>query len=270
MTEPACVMRQADVIQAAETLVNEHQSGARFQPFATAFGMAGVDDAYAVQREYVRLQMQARAVGAAGYKIGLTSKRMQEMCGIDSPIAGVVLKDCVHQSGASISSSAYGRAGLEFEIAIRLARDLAPTGHVLGLAEVADAVDAVCPAIEIIDDRHADYRSLDVLSVIADNSWNAGIVLGDFVRPWPDLAAIEGIVAVDGQHTDRGFGRDVLGHPFHPVAWLASHLARSGTPLRAGDIVMTGNLVTTKFPEAPCTYRFDLVGLGSVKLSVRR
>ena len=74
MTEPACVMRHADVIQAAETLVNEHQSGARFQPFATAFGMAGVDDAYAVQREYVRLQMQARAVGAAGYKIGLTSQ----------------------------------------------------------------------------------------------------------------------------------------------------------------------------------------------------
>jgi 2-keto-4-pentenoate hydratase len=269
MTEPRSRMPEGDVVRAAEALVNEHRSGTAFRPFAPAFGIAGVDDAYAVQREYVRLQMQARGASAAGYKIGLTSKRMQEMCGIGSPIAGVILKDRVHQSGVSLSASAYGRMGIEFEIAIRLGRDLPPAGHVLGLADVADAIDAVCPAIEIIDDRRADYRNLEVVSVIADNSWNAGIVLGDFVRPWPELAAIEGIVAVDGQHTDRGFGRDVLGHPFQPVAWLASHLARGETPLRAGDIVMTGNLVTTKFPDRPCAYRFDLVGLGSVELSVR-
>ncbi len=147
-------------------------------------------------------------------------------------------------------------------------RDLEPRGRALGFAEVAEAVDAICPAIEIVDDRRADYRNLEVLSVIADNSWNAGIVLGDFVRSWPELKSIEGIVAMDGTITDRGFGRDVLGHPFHPVAWLATHLARIGTPLRAGDIVMTGNLVTTKFPEPPCAYRFDLIGLGSVEVSI--
>jgi 2-keto-4-pentenoate hydratase len=269
MTEPACGMPERDVIRAAEALVDEHRSSVRFRPFAAAFGMSGVDDAYAVQREHVRLQMLARHTSAAGYKIGLTTKRMQEMCGIDSPIAGVVLKDRVHGSGAAVSVSAYGRMGLEFEIAVRLGRDLVPAGHVLGLADVANAVDAVCPAIEIIDDRHADYRNLEVLSVIADNSWNAGIVLGDFVHPWPELASIEGIVSVNGENTDRGFGRDVLGHPFHSVAWLASHLARSGTPLRAGAIVMTGNLVTTKFPEPPCAYRFELIGLGSVELSVQ-
>ncbi len=147
-------------------------------------------------------------------------------------------------------------------------RDLQPAGEQLGFAQVAEAVDAICPAIEIVDDRRADYRNLEVLSVIADNSWNAGIVLGDFVRSWPELESIEGIVAMDGTITDRGFGRDVLGHPFHPVAWLATHLARIGTPLRAGDIVMTGNLVTTKFPEPPCAYRFDLIGLGSVEVSI--
>jgi 2-keto-4-pentenoate hydratase len=262
-------MTAGNLIGAAEALVNEHRSGARFQPFATAFGIASVGDAYGVQREYVRLQMQARRTGVAGHKIGLTSKRMQEMCGIDSPIAGVVLEDRVHRSGVAVRASAYGRIGLEFEIAVRLGRDLQPGGRDLEFAEVAAAVDAICPAIEIIDDRHADYRNLEVLSVIADNAWNAGIVLGDFVRSWPDLAAIAGVVAVDGQEVDRGFGRDVLGHPFHPVAWLAGHLARSETPLRAGDIVMTGNLVTTKFPERPSTYRFDLVGVGSVELSIQ-
>lgn len=257
-----------EATKAAAALVNEHASGVKFHPFAAAFGIGSLDDAYAVQRDYVRLQMQARGTGSAGYKIGLTAKRMQEMCGIDSPIAGVVLKDRVHRPGATVRASAYGRVGLEFEIAVRLGRDLEPGGRALGPVEVAAAVDAICPAIEIIDDRHADYRNLEVLSVIADNAWNAGIVLGDFVRSWPELASIEGVVAVGGTITDRGFGRDVLGHPFHPVAWLATHLARAGTPLRAGEIVMTGNLVTTKFPQPPCAYRFDLAGLGAVEVAI--
>lgn len=256
------------VIKAAQALVNEHRSGVKFQPFAAAFGLAGVDDAYAVQREYVRLQMQARGTRAIGYKIGLTTKRMQEMCGIDSPIAGIVLQDRVHASGVSLNATAYGRMGLEFEIAMRLGRDLAPGDGAPGLADVAAAIDAVCPAIEIIDDRRADYRNLDVLSVIADNSWNSGIVLGAFVRAWPDPAAIEAVVSMDGKVIDRGSGRDVLGHPFHAVAWLATHLARMGTALRAGDIVMTGNTVTTKFPDRPAAYRFELMGLGSVDLSI--
>jgi 2-keto-4-pentenoate hydratase len=260
---------EGGAIKAAEALLDEHRSGVKFRPFAATFGIAGVDDAYAVQREYVRLQMQARGTSGVGYKIGITTKRMQDMCGIDSPIAGVVLQDRVHASGARLGASAYGRAGLEFEIAVRLKRDLRPGGSVPNLADVADAVDAVCPAIEIIDDRGADYgAALEVLSVIADNCWHGGIVLGTFVRSWPDLAAIEAIVSMDGSVIDRGSGRDVLGHPFHAVAWLAAHLARMGTTLRAGDIVMTGNTVTTKFPDRPCAYRFGLTGLGAVELSM--
>ncbi len=239
----------------------------RFSLLLRSFGIANVAEAYAVQRDFVRQQLQARGSSVAGYKIGLTSKRMQEMCGIDSPIAGVVLADRVHASGARLSASAYGRMGLEFEIAVRLKRDLVPQG-VPSLAEVADAVEAVCPALEIVDDRRADYRALDVLSLIADNAWNGGIVLGAFVTDWPELATIGGLISVDGMPLDRGSGGDVLGHPFHAVAWLAGHLAKEGEGLRAGDIVMTGSLVTTKFPDRSAAYRFDVKGLGTVELTV--
>jgi 2-keto-4-pentenoate hydratase len=261
------MMESASKIAAA--LIDEHRRGETFKPFAAARGIANAADAYAVQREYVRLLTQTRGVGAAGYKIGLTTKRMQEMCGIGSPIAGVVLADRVHASGATLALSAYGRVGLEFEIAVRLARDLHPGGRTLGLAEVADAVQAVAPAIEIIDDRRADYRALEALSVIADNGWNGGIVLGAFVRPWPDLASVEAVVFADGGRLDNGFGRDILGHPFHSVAWLAGHLADTGTALRAGDIVMTGSLVTTKFPDNASAYRYELTGLGAVELAIK-
>jgi len=259
---------QDGLIKAAQALMTEHRTGVTFRPFAAAFGLASVADAYAMQREFVRLQRQERGAGVAGYKVGLTAKRMQEMCGIDTPIAGVVLQDRVHASGASLSASSYGRVGLEFEIAVRLARELRPSGLALELADVANAVDAVCPAIEIIDDRHADYRNLEVLSVIADNSWNAGIVLGEFQGAWPDLATIGTVVSMDGKAIDRGSGQDVLGHPFHAVAWLAAHLAKMGATLHPGDIVMTGNTVTTKFPDKKSAYRFDLMGVGSVALSI--
>ena len=142
-----------DAGKAAEMLMTVHANGTPFAPFATTFGIANVSDAYAVQRDYVALQMRSRGTGAAGYKIGLTSKRMQEMCGIDSPIAGVVLSDRVHASGTSVSASAYGRMGLEYEIAVRLKRDLVPDG-VPSLAEVADAVDAVCAAMQASIPRH--------------------------------------------------------------------------------------------------------------------
>jgi len=258
----------AGVHEAAKALMREHSEGVTYKPFAAAHGITDADHAYAVQREYVRLQMQTRTTAPAGYKIGLTSKRLQEMCGIDSPMAGVVLKDRVHASGATLRAADYGRLGLEFEVAVRLGRDLVAAGHPPTLTEVAAVVDGVGPAVEIIDDRGADYRTLDALSLIADNGWNGGIVVGALKQPWPGLAEAEGVVSRDGTIIDRGFGRELLGHPFHAVAWLATHLTGQGGALRAGDIVMCGSVVTTKFPDRASAYRYELSGLGAIEVSI--
>jgi 2-keto-4-pentenoate hydratase len=88
--------------------------------------------------------------------------------------------------------------------------------------------------------------------------------------PTPGLARIKGVVSLDGMVIDRGSGRDVLGHPFHAVVWLAGHLAGMGMRLRAGDVVMTGSVVTTKFPDGPAAYRFHVGGLGAVEVTLRR
>jgi 2-keto-4-pentenoate hydratase len=251
----------------ARMLIDEHQRGVRFRPFAAAVGIANLDRAYEVQRSYVRLQMRDRSTTAVGYKVGLTSPRMQAMCKIDRPVAGVVLRDRVHQSGAVVEARDYGRLGLEFELAVRLGRDLRGDAAV-DLVAVVQAVDSIAPAVEIVDDRHCDYATLDVLSLVADNSWNAGMVLGAWCVPLANLESLDGVMSVDGKAQDRGSGRDVLGHPYNSVAWVAQHLAGTNDKLRAGDIVMTGNWVTTKFPAASSTYRFDVQGLGAVELSV--
>ena len=134
---------------------------------------------------------------------------------------------------------------------------------------VAAAVEAVCAAIELVDDRAADYAATDIGSLVADNSWNEGVVLGEFRRDWPDLGGVTARVLRDGEEIDRGSGADVLGHPFEPLTWLANHLAARGQGLRAGDIVSTGSIATTRFPDAPETCRFVVEGIGDVTLVVR-
>jgi len=255
----------------AEWLIREHAASERFVPFAQARHIDSISNAYEVQQRFVQLRGEAFASLSAGYKIGLTSKSMQAMCHIDTPVAGVILASQVHHAGVELRRSGYGRLGIEFEIAVRLRSEVSiqPDGTA-SIELVAAAIDAVCPAIEIVDDRHCDYKTLDVLSLVADNAWNAGVVLGEFKTSWPDLAAVQGAVYLDGSHTalDHGLGSAVLGHPFVPVAWLAEHLAKQGETLRAGDIVMTGSMVTTKFPVAPGHWDFVVHGLGSVQLQV--
>ena len=246
----------------AGTLVAEHRDGTKFHR------LDGINDlaaAYRVQDAYIGAIIGDN--GTAGYKIGLTSKRMQEMCGIDQPIRGTIFSNRVAGSGAHLSLADYHHLGLEFEICVRLGRDLAPTGVPFTPESAGEAVDAVAAAIELVDDRHADYSVLHCETLVADNSWNAGIVVGAFVPPPARLDEVEGIAFQDGVELARGRGADALGHPFVPLAWLANHLAGSGRMLRTGDLVMTGSIVTTRFPAGAFNYRFDVSGIGSVELS---
>ncbi|MEX2479418.1 MAG: fumarylacetoacetate hydrolase family protein [Gammaproteobacteria bacterium] len=254
--------------QRAGQLFDQHRRGMRFTPFTGSATLPDLDAAYAVQEAFVRLLCAAEGTRVAGWKIGLTSPRMQALLGIDSPIAGAVLATRIQASGSTFSRAAFGRFGLECEIAVRLGGDLPAAGAPYDVAAVAAAVEAVCAAIEIVDDRAADYTVTDIGSLVADNSWNAGLVLGEFQTHWPDLAEVCGVVWRDGVEIDRGRGADVLGHPFVPLAWLANHLAARGQGLAAGDIVSTGSLAPTRFPEAPERCRFTVAGIGAVELTV--
>jgi 2-oxo-3-hexenedioate decarboxylase/2-keto-4-pentenoate hydratase len=246
----------------AEQLVAEHRTGVTFHKLD---GISSLSDAYRVQDAYAAVTIGDDV--CAGYKIGLTSKRMQQMCGIDQPICGTIFSRKVFRSGAHLKLADYGRLGLEFEICARLGRDLDASNAPFTPEQVGEAIDGVAAAIEIVDDRQADYSVLDINTLVADNSWNAGVVLGNFAPPPPRLDTLEGIAYQDGTELARGQGADALGHPFVPLAWLANHLAANGRHLRKGDIVMTGSIVTTRFPTTPFTYRFDVAGLESVEVS---
>jgi 2-keto-4-pentenoate hydratase len=103
-------------------------------------------------------------------------------------------------------------------------------------ADVAQAVEAYLPAIEIVDDRYADWQTLGAPTLVADDFFAAGCVLGEQVArsAAPDLLDIVGRAVINGVEDGRGTGADVLGHPHHALAWLANHLAADGKALRAG------------------------------------
>jgi 2-keto-4-pentenoate hydratase len=251
----------------AESLVGEHDINAQFKPLGMPDKPATIPDAYDIQDRYVAL-LRERLGDAVGYKVGLTSAPMQTFCGIDHPLAGVVLAKRVYKSGATVRCSDFGRLGLEFEIAARIKSDV-PLTDVPWTAELIEPhIDGVCAAIELVDDRSADYTNLDVLSVIADNSWNGGIVLSELAMEWPDLEDVLGRATKDNVAIGEGHGRDILGHPFNSVAWLATQLASRGAELKAGQIVMTGSVMKTVFPTEDAIYCFDLEKIGSVEVRV--
>ena len=253
--------------RAAEWLLAEHQAGRRFTTLPPPDAPAAISDAYDIQDKYVALLRRQRGE-PIGYKVGLTSAAMQAFCRIDHPIAGVVLASRLHRSGAKVRRSDFGRLGLEFEVAVRIKSDIPVTQTSYTAATITPHIDGVCAAIELVDDRAADYSSLDVRSLVADNSWNAGIVLSEFRADWPDLAPALGRASQDGNSLGEGHGRDILGHPFNSVAWLATQLAARGETLKAGQVVMTGSVMKTVFPEQDAHYRFDLEGLGVVEVHV--
>ena len=254
----------------AGEVLRSHAERRRYEPIAAKYGIADLSGAYDVQDEVVRRRSEARRAQPVGYKIGLTTPRMQEMCGVDSPLSGVVLDTHVYRSGASVPLSPFVHLGVEFEVAVRIGRDIEPD-RLPGTPDAARAfVDAICPAIELIEDRNADYKTLDALSLAADNAWNAGIVLGNFQTSYPDPGQLPAEVALNDETIDHGNSREALGHPFAAVIWLAKHLATRGKNLRKGEVVMTGSIVPTRFPKPGDRYRLSLNGLGSVEVAISK
>lgn len=244
----------------AEKLVEDHNERRRFEPFAAAYGITTVAQAYAAQREFVALRTGNSPI--VGYKVGLTSQAMQAQCGLDAPVSGIITARNVLSSPATLALKEFVRLGAEIEIAVRLKRDVA-SGD-----DIATAVDAVAPAMEIVDNRNCDYAMLDGLSFIADNAWHEAIVLGEWQNTWPELAVVRASLSSGGAEIASGLGGAALGHPFASVAWLADNLAKHGGQLRAGDIVMTGNLIKGQFPDSPISYRYTAEGLGPVVCNI--
>ena len=202
-----------------------------------------------------------------GYKIGCTSAVMQQYLDIPHPCAGGVFAKGVHDSGVRLRFGDYVRVGVECEIAVRLARSLSPGEGPFTAEWMMEAIEAYHPAIEIVDDRYVKWETMGAPTLVADDFFAAGCVLGKAVARTkaPDLLTVRGRALINGREAGQGTGADVLGHPHNALAWLANHLVDEGKGLHAGQIVLTGSLVKTVWLAAGDSVKMELDGLGTVE-----
>jgi len=222
-----------------------------------------MDLAYSVQQVNVDAR-RAQGERIVGRKIGLTSLAVQKQLGVDQPDFGALFADMAYGDGAPMSLARLIQPKVEAEIALVLEHDLTHEKHTF--ADILRASAFALSAIEVVDSRiqNWDIRFVDT---VADNASSALFVLGS--RPVLlsklDLVGCKMTMERGGEQVSAGVGAACLGNPLNAAVWLADVMVKLGTPLLAGDVVLTGALGPMVAVTQPGTFTAQIEGLGSVR-----
>ncbi|MEP5631652.1 MAG: 2-oxo-hept-4-ene-1,7-dioate hydratase [Tateyamaria sp.] len=240
-------MTPSDHAAAAAALLSAETTGVQIGLLTQRHPQMTMDDAYKIQTEIYRAKLAAgRRV--IGWKIGLTSKAMQNALGIDIPDSGILFDDMAFDHGAVVPKGRFIQPRIEAEIAFVMKSAL--SGTQVTREDALAATDYVAPSIEILDTRIQRVdpdtgNTRTVLDTISDNAANAGVVLGR-ERHAPDavdLRWIGAIVTRNGEVEETGLGAGVLNDPAQSVAWLARRMAQYGQSIEAGQIILSGSFI---------------------------
>ncbi|MEM1234685.1 MAG: 2-oxo-hepta-3-ene-1,7-dioic acid hydratase [Pseudomonadota bacterium] len=227
--------------EAAQDLLHAEATGTQIPLLSRRYAMA-MDDAYAIQSRVLEGKLaQGRRV--VGWKIGLTSKAMQDALGIDIPDSGILFDDMAFASGSTVPAGRFIQPRVEAEIAFVMK---APLAGGATREDVLNATDYVCPAIEILDTRilrrDADGQGRSVFDTISDNAANGGFVLGAPASVG-DLRWVGAILTRDGTVEETGLGAGVFNDPVESVVWLARRMASYAQRIEAGHIILSGSFI---------------------------
>ena len=221
-------------------------------------------EAYAAQEAYYRLAEPSYGA-VAGAKIATTTKVMQQLMGITHPLGGAIFARTIHASPASLRAADFVNLRIESEIGLMLGNNLPASRAPWTREAVARVVAGAMPAFELIEDRNADYAQTDAKSLIVENCWNGGVVIGATKSvPVADLVGIAGRLTVAGKNAGEGTAED----PCATLAWLANLLAERGRDLTAGMVVITGSLIPTVSIARGDRAVFTVEGLGEAVMDV--
>ncbi len=254
----------SDIIrQIADDLFRAEQTRTPIPPVRDRLPVGDVDAAYAVQRLNTD---RALAAGRrlVGRKIGLTSPAVQRQLGVDQPDYGMLYADMARADAEPIPLSDVLQPKAEAEIAFVLDRDLTP--ELPTMADLLRAIGFALPAIEVVGSRIAGW-DIRITDTIADNASSGLYVLGS--RPVRlesfDPVACRMRMRRGDQEVSSGQGSACLGSPLTASLWLARVMARAGSPLRAGDTILSGALGPMVAAGAGDAFEVEIEGLGQVR-----
>ena len=229
-----------------------------------------IDDGYAIQSEWVRLEL-ADGRTIKGRKIGLTSRAMQQASQITEPDYAPLMDDMFFATGSDIPIERFIAPRVEVELAFVLKAPLQGPG--VTLFDVLRATEYVTPALEIIDARIEQYdrdtrAPRKVFDTIADFAANAGIVVGGrAVKPDEvDLRWVGAMLYKNAVIEETGLAAAVLNHPATGVAWLANKIAPHGEGLKTGDIILGGSFTRPTSVVRGDVLHADYGALGSISM----
>jgi 2-keto-4-pentenoate hydratase len=249
----------------AADLAEAERSRVPIAPLTDGNPTIDVVDAYEIQLINIR-QRVAEGARVVGHKVGLSSKAMQQMMGVDEPDYGHLLDEMQAFEDTPVKAGSYLYPRVEVEVGFVLAEDL--PGAECTEDDVLAATAAFAPSIELIDTRITDWK-IKLCDTIADNASSAGFVLGaGRVAPETvDIQSIDAVLTRNGEVVASGRSDAVLGNPVTAVAWLARKVESFGVRLRKGDIVLPGSCTRAIDARPGDHFVAEFDGLGSVRLT---
>lgn len=257
-------MDTAAVLDAAERLASARLEGRAVEPLPEGCRPIDEAEAYVIQAAVHQRLIDAGFGSLAGWKLGGTNATAQAAFGIDGPVFGGVFSRGVHEGRGAFDVADFHAHGVECEVVVRFGRDVPPEAAPYDRGSIADYIDACRVGIEVVDNRYGDWKAAGVHTVIADDFFNRGCVLGEAVSDWNglDLAEARGTMGAGGETFGTGVGSAALGHPLEAAAWLANALARQGRGPAAGQFVFTGAMFPLTWLEGPASVVAGIDGLG--------
>lgn len=249
----------------ADALASAYKTGTPVDPPSTTSEMT-VADGYAIQTLQVE-RWVAEGASVRGHKVGLTSRAMQRMLGVDQPDFGRLLDSMFIASGECVPASRFIEPRIEPEIAFVLGRDLEGPG--VTLVDVIRSTEFVVASLELIDSRIRDWK-IALADTIADNASCGAVVLASrpILPKSLDLRLAGCNLYRNGSLAATGAGGAVLGDPVRAIAWVANVLGAAGEALRAGEVVIPGSC-TAAIPVAPGdSVHAEFAGIGTVRVSL--
>ena len=238
-------MTPEDHARAASDLLDAEATGRQIGLLSLRHPGMTMDDAYAIQKA-IWEQKLAAGLRVIGWKIGLTSKAMQQALNIDIPDSGILFDDMAFEHNAVVPAGRFIQPRIEVEIAFLMGKPL--SGADVTREDVIAATDQVAPAIEILDTRiqrrdPGTGQARIITDTISDNAANAGIVLGPQRHEIDahDLRWVGAIVLRDGEVEETGLGAGVLNDPVESVVWLARRMAQYGQRIEPGHVILSGS-----------------------------
>jgi 2-keto-4-pentenoate hydratase len=251
-----------EIALAAERLRAAEADCKATEPLTDEWPGMTIEDAYAIQLANVARRLDAGDT-IRGHKVGLSSRVMQQMMGVDEPDFGHLLGSMFIADGATVEASRFCWPRVEVETAFRLGARL--EGPTCSVEDVLVATDVIYPAIELIDSRIKNWE-IKLPDTIADNASSGALVLGDTPTRVTDvdLRLVGAVLHRNGEVIESGAGAAVLGHPAASVAWLVNKLHGFGTALEPGHVILPGSCTRAIDVRPGDDIVAEFAGLGTV------